>query len=89
MWRHGDTVGVIVLACVVMASAVLVSAPRCRPSDAAFEKFWSACITYHAKNLFARSRPSGRVEATGRGNTLQLATRGVSELTRLFSPDAF
>lgn len=43
----------------------------------------------HGKDLFARSRPSGRVEATRRGNAVQLVTRGVSELTLLFSPDAF
>jgi len=43
----------------------------------------------HGKDLFARSRPSGRVEATRRGNAVQLATRGVGELTLLLSPDAF
>jgi hypothetical protein len=43
----------------------------------------------HGRELFARSRPSGRVEATRRGNAVQLATRGVSELTLLISPDAF
>jgi pimeloyl-ACP methyl ester carboxylesterase len=43
----------------------------------------------HGRDLFARSRPSGRVEATRRGNAVQLATRGVSELTLLVSPDAF
>jgi hypothetical protein len=43
----------------------------------------------HGRDLFARSRPHGRVEATRRGNAVQLATRGVSELTLLISPDAF
>jgi len=43
----------------------------------------------HGRDLFARSRPFGRVEATRRGNDVQLATRGVSELTLLLSPDAF
>ena len=41
------------------------------------------------KDLFARARPWGRVEATRRGNAVQLATRGVSEVTLLLSPDAF
>ena len=43
----------------------------------------------HGRDLFARARPSGRVEATRRGNTVQLATKGVSEVTLLVSPDAF
>jgi acetyl esterase/lipase len=43
----------------------------------------------HGRDLFARARPSGRVEATRRGNAVQLATKGVSEVTLLVSPDAF
>jgi len=41
------------------------------------------------RDLFARTRPFGRVEASRRGNQVLLATRGVSELTLLISPDAF
>jgi hypothetical protein len=43
----------------------------------------------HGRELFGQWRPAGRVEATRRGNAVQLATRGVSELTLLISPDAF
>src|SRR6185436_1928113 len=41
------------------------------------------------RDLFARTRPFGRVEASRRGNQVLLATRGVRELTLLISPDAF
>ena len=40
----------------------------------------------HGKDLFDRSRPSGRVDAVRRGNEIALTTRGVSELTVLLSP---
>ena len=40
----------------------------------------------HGKDLFGRSRPSGRVDAVRRGNEIALTTRGVSELTVLLSP---
>jgi len=43
----------------------------------------------HGRDLFGRSRPSGRVDAVRRGNTIDLTTRGVSELTLLLSPRAF
>jgi hypothetical protein len=41
------------------------------------------------RELFGRSRPSGRVDAVRRGNTIELTTRGVAELTVLLSPDVF
>jgi dienelactone hydrolase len=37
--------------------------------------------------LFARSRPSGRVDAVRRGNTFDVETRGVGAFTLLLSPD--
>ena len=37
--------------------------------------------------LFARSRPSGRVDAVRRGNTIEVETRGVGAFTLLLSPD--
>jgi poly(3-hydroxybutyrate) depolymerase len=43
----------------------------------------------HGRELYGRSRPSGRVDAVRRGNTVELKTRGVSELTLLLSPAAF
>jgi hypothetical protein len=39
--------------------------------------------------LFSRGRPSGRVDVTRRGNTVQAATRGVAAFTLLLSPDQF
>jgi len=39
--------------------------------------------------LFSRGRPSGRVDLTRRGNTVQAATRGVTAFTLLLSPDQF
>jgi hypothetical protein len=39
-------------------------------------------------SLFDRTRPSGRVDAVRRGNTFEVQTRGVQELTLLLSPDA-
>jgi hypothetical protein len=39
--------------------------------------------------LFARGRPSGRVDLAKNGNSVALATRGVAEVTLLISPDAF
>ena len=38
--------------------------------------------------LFARGRPSGRVDVTRNGNTFQAETRGVTTFTLLLSPDA-
>jgi hypothetical protein len=40
-------------------------------------------------NLFARRRPSGRVELTRRGNHVDATTHGVAEFTLLVSSDAF
>jgi hypothetical protein len=37
--------------------------------------------------LFARGRPSGRVDVTRRGNTFDVQSRGVSAFTLLLSPD--
>lgn len=39
--------------------------------------------------IFAHSRPSGRVDASRRGNTITLNTRRVASLTLLLSPDVF
>jgi hypothetical protein len=41
------------------------------------------------RELFPRSRPSGRVDLTRRGNAIEMFTRGVAELTLLLSPDVF
>ena len=41
------------------------------------------------RNLFSRSGPSGRVDLTRAGNTVQAATRGVAAFTLLLSPDQF
>ena len=38
--------------------------------------------------LYDREKPSGRVDAVRSGNTFELKTRGVRELTLLLSPDA-
>ena len=38
--------------------------------------------------LFARSRPSGRVDVVRNGNTFEAETRGVTSFTLLLSPDA-
>jgi hypothetical protein len=43
----------------------------------------------HGRDLFARARPSGRVDLIRQGNTVAMKTRGVAELTLLLSPDAF
>ena len=43
----------------------------------------------HGRELYGRTRPSGRVDVVRRGNTVDLKTRGVTELTLLVSPDAF
>jgi hypothetical protein len=40
-------------------------------------------------SMFANTRPSGRVDAVRRGNTITLQTRRVGSLTLLISPDAF
>ena len=43
----------------------------------------------HGRELYPRARPSGRVDLVRRGNTVDMITRGVAELTLLLSPDAF
>jgi len=43
----------------------------------------------HEKELFAHTLPSGRVDLVRRGNNIEIATRGVEQLTLLLSPDAF
>ena len=57
--------------------------PRLEPDLNVF----SGAGSNHGRDLFGRSRPSGRVDAVRRGNQIDLATRGVSELTLLLSPD--
>ena len=39
--------------------------------------------------LFDRSKPSGRVDLTREGNTIEAATKGVAAFTLLLSPDKF
>jgi hypothetical protein len=41
------------------------------------------------RHLFARGVPSGRVDLTRSGNTVEAVTRGVKAFTLLFSPDQF
>jgi pimeloyl-ACP methyl ester carboxylesterase len=50
---------------------------------------YSGAGANHGRELFGRSRPSGRVDAIRRGNTVEIVTRGVAELTVLVSPEAF
>jgi hypothetical protein len=61
------------------------SEPRLEPDLNVF----SGAGPNHGRDLFGRSRPSGRVDAVRRGNTVELTTRGVAELTLLLSPDVF
>jgi predicted esterase len=61
------------------------SEPRLEPDLNVF----SGAGTNHGRELFVRSRPSGRVDAVRRGNTVELTTRGVTELTVLLSPEVF
>jgi hypothetical protein len=59
-----------------------------RPSDVALDdlnRFSPARGVNVA--LYDRSKPSGRVDAVRTGNTVELKTRGVRELTLLLSPD--
>jgi hypothetical protein len=39
-------------------------------------------------DLFARSKPSGRVDVARKGNTFEVRSRGVQQLTLLLSPNA-
>ena len=43
----------------------------------------------HGKELFKRGPASGRVDLVRRGNSVEVKTRGVAELTLLLSPDVF
>ena len=61
------------------------SEPRLEPDLNVF----SGAGPNHGRELYGRSRPSGRVDAHRRGNTVELRTRGVAELTLLLSPDVF
>jgi hypothetical protein len=74
-------------ACVLLASsAVLVGAwrgsDRAIPDVNRFDAGNGREMT-----LFARSRPSGRVDAVRRGNTFEVETRGVGAFTLLLSSD--
>ena len=66
---------------------------RVRPASASETRLepdlnvFSGAGPNHGRELFGRSRPSGRVDAVRRGNQVDLTTRGVSELTLLLSPD--
>jgi len=66
---------------------------RIKPAGAAERRLepdlnvFSGAGPNHGRDLFGRSRPSGRVDAVRRGNQIDLTTRGVSELTLLLSPD--
>jgi hypothetical protein len=50
---------------------------------------FSGAGSNHGRELFGRSRPSGRIDAVRRGNVVALTTRGVAQATLLLSPDAF
>ncbi len=69
-----------------IASAVPATAGGQAPRDL---NVFSGPGFNHGRDLFARSRPSGRVDAVRTGNAVQLTTTGVAELTLLLSPDAF
>jgi poly(3-hydroxybutyrate) depolymerase len=60
-----------------------------RPSDVTLEDLnrFSPAATLTVP-LYDRSKPSGRVDAVRAGNSVDLKTRGVRELTLLLSPDA-
>jgi pimeloyl-ACP methyl ester carboxylesterase len=60
-----------------------------RPSDAALKDVneYENTPGVMVRTLFARTRPSGRADATRVGNTFDMRTRGVRELTLLLSPD--
>ena len=61
------------------------SEPRLEPDLNVF----SGAGVNHGRDLFARARPSGRVDAVREGNVVTLTTRGVAALTGLVSPDVF
>jgi len=61
------------------------SEPRLEPDLNVF----SGAGPNQGRELFGRSRPSGRIDAHRAGNAIELRTRGVAELTLLLSPDVF
>ena len=67
---------------------VVVSQLGARPSDAAFEDVnrFAPAPTLSIP-LYDRSKPSGRVDATRHGNTIDLKTRGIRQVSLLLSPD--
>lgn len=60
-----------------------------RPRMAPDLNVFSGAGVNRGRELYGRTRPSGRVDAVRRGNAVDLTTRGVAELTVLLSPDAF
>jgi len=77
------------------ARAHWVQIDRIRPAAASEPRLepdlnvYSGAGPNHGRELYGRSRPSGRVDAHRTGNTIELRTRGVAELTLLLSPDVF
>jgi len=68
---------------------VVIDRLGARPSDVALEDVnrFSPATTLTIP-LYDRSKPSGRVDAVRAGNSIEVTTRGVRELTLLLSPDA-
>lgn len=68
---------------------VVIDRLGARPSDVALEDVnrFSPATTLTIP-LYDRSKPSGRVDAVRTGNSIEVTTRGVRELTLLLSPDA-
>ena len=67
---------------------VVIDRLGARPSDVMLEdvnRFAPAATL--SVPLYDRSKPSGRVDAARTGNSVELKTRGVRELTLLLSPD--
>jgi hypothetical protein len=59
-----------------------------RPTDVALEDVNSfSPNALVRRDLFARQKPSGRVDALRRGNTFDVRTRGVQAFTVLLGPD--
>ena len=67
---------------------VVIDRLGARPSDVTLEdvnRFTPAATL--SVPLYDRSKPSGRVDAVRAGNSIEVKTRGVRELTLLLSPD--
>jgi len=62
-----------------------VSEPRLEPDL----NVYSGAGPNFGREMFGRSRPSGRVYTVRKGNSVELTTRGVAEVTVLLSPDVF